>query len=80
MSGKNKNRIELWRVIAFVFSVALIVFLWARKDIVAIYSTVSPEQALPMVITTIVVSLCKVAAIAGAVFLIKWIVGKVKKQ
>ena len=38
------------------------------------------EDILPLFATTVAASLLKVAAIAGAVLLIKWIVGKVKKK
>ena len=38
------------------------------------------EQITPLIVTTIAVSLLKVAAIAGAILLIKWIVGKIKRN
>ena len=53
--------------------------MWVKKDIAATYATIPAEQIAPMIVTTIAVSLIKVAAIAGGVLLIKWIVGKVKK-
>ncbi len=80
MGNDNKKRIEPWRIIVFVIAVAFIIFMWIKKDIAKIYATMPAEQVLPLIITTIAVSLLKVAAIAGAILLIKWIVGKIKKN
>ena len=41
------------------------------KDIVTIYSTMPPEEALPVIVTTIAVSTLKVGAITGVMLLIK---------
>ena len=77
----NKScKIEPLRIIIFVISVVAIVLLWARKDIVSIYATMPREQIFPLVITTLAVSLLKVALIAAAVFVIKCIVDKVKSR
>ena len=75
----NKKKIEPWRIIAFAISVVFIVFMWVKKDIAEIYATMPPEQIAPLIVTTIGVSLLKVAAIAGTVLLIKWIVDKARK-
>ena len=50
-----------------------------EKDIVSIYSTMPKEQVLPLIATTLAVSLLKVAVLAGAILLIKWVIGKWKK-
>ena len=50
----------------------------ARVD--GIYTTMPKEQVVPLIVTTILVSLIKVAAIAGGVLLIKWIVSKIKRS
>ena len=54
--------------------------MWVKKDIVAIYTTMPEEQVVPMMITTIAVTLIKVAAITGGLLLIKWIVGKFRNK
>ena len=72
---KDKKN-EPWRIIVGLISVACIIFLWVKKDIVAIYSTMPPEEALPVIVTTIAVSTLKVGAIAGVVLLIKWLIRK----
>ena len=76
----NQKKIEPWRIIVFVIAVAFIIFMWIKKDIAQIYATSTPEQIAPLIVTTIAVSLLKIAAIAGVVLLIKWIVGKIQKK
>ena len=80
MSNDNKKKIEPWRIIVFIIAVAFIIFMWVKKDVAEIYATMPAEQVVPLVITTIAVSLLKVAAIAGVILLIKWIVGKIKNK
>ena len=62
-----------------IISIAFIIYMWVEKDIVAIYSSMPAEQALPLAVTTVAVSLVKVALMTGGILLIKWIVGKLKK-
>ncbi len=80
MDNKKNKKKEPWRIIVFIISVLFIVFMWVKNDIVAIYTTMPAEQVAPLIATTIVVSLIKVAAIAGVVLLIKWIIGKINKK
>ena len=80
MSNDSKKKIELWRIIAFIIAVVFIIFMWVRKDVAEIYATMPQEQIAPMIVTTIAVSVLKIAVIAGVILLIKWIVGKVKKR
>lgn len=75
----NKKK-EPWRIIVFIISVLFIVFMWVKNDIVAIYTTMPAEQAAPLIATTIVVSLIKVAAVTGGILLIKWIISKFKNK
>lgn len=71
---------EPWRIAVGVISILFIVFMWAKKDIVAIYQTAPKEQLVPMLVTTVAVSLLKVGLIAGAVFLIKLILEKLLRK
>ena len=80
MSNNNKKKIDPWRIIVFIIAVAFIIFMWVKKDIAEIYATIPAEQIAPLIITTIAVSLLKVAVIVGAILLIKFIVGKTKKN
>ena len=76
---KNNSK-EPWRIVVGIISIAYIVFMWVKKDIVSIYTTMTQEQVFPLIITTVVVSLIKVAVIAGAILLIKWIIGKISSK
>ena len=80
MDNKDKNKKEPWRIATFIISVIFIIFMLIKKDIAAIYSTMPKEQIAPMLATTVAVSLIKVGAIAGVVFLLKWLFGKIKKD
>ena len=76
MDPKDNKKKEPWRIIVGLIAILYIVYMWIEKDIAAIYSTMPKEQVLPLIATTVVVSLVKVCAIAGAILLIKWLAGK----
>lgn len=80
MGNNYKKKIEPWRIIVFVIAVAFIILMWIKKDIAEIYATMPSEQIAPVIVITVAVSLLKVAVIAGAILLIKWIVGKIKNK
>ena len=80
MNENNSKKIEPWRIAAFVIAVAFIIFMWIKKDIAEIYATMPSEQIAPLVVTTIAVSLLKVAAIAGVILLVKWIINKTQNM
>ena len=75
---KEKKR-EPWRIVTFIIAAAYIVYMWVEKGILALYSTMTPEEALPLAVTTVAVSLLKVALLAGWILFLKWIAGKLKK-
>lgn len=75
----NKQKKEPWRIIVAILSIAFIIYMWVEKDIVSIYSSMPAEQALPLAVTTVAVSLLKVGALTVGILFAKWIVGKVKK-
>ena len=70
---------EPWRIIVAIISIAFIIYMWIEKDIVAIYSSMPAEQALPLAVTTVAVSLFKVALMTVGILAIKWIVRKFKR-
>lgn len=73
-----KDKKERWRIIVAIISVLFIVFMWVKNDIGDVYSTMPKEQITPFIVTTVVVTLVKVGGIALVVFLIKFIVSKIK--
>ena len=80
MDHNSKKKPEPWRIIIALISVAYIVFMWVKKDIAAIYESMPAEQIVPMIATTVAVSVLKVFAIAGVILAVKWIVGKIKNM
>ena len=77
---KPSRKRKPWRVAVAGASVLFIIVMWAKKDVASIYSQLSPEDALPLVVTTVAVTALKVAAMAGAVLLVKWIIRKINNK
>ena len=77
MKGK---KVELWRIVVGIISIAYIIFMWVKKDIVADLSAIPAEALLPLILINVWVSLLKIFAIAAVVFLIKWIFTKCKNK
>lgn len=78
--NKDKKKKEPWRIIVGILAIIYIVYMWIKKDIITIYTTMPEEQVIPLITTTIVVSLIKVITITGGILLIKWIISKIKKK
>lgn len=76
---KDKKNTGL-RIVVFVLAIILIIFMWVKKDVGSIVSATPKEQILPLVLTSVAVTLVKVGLIAGAVFFIKWIIEKIKNK
>ena len=77
MKGK---KVEPWRLVVGSISIAYIIFMWVKKDIVADLSAIPAEALLPLILTNVGVSLLKILAIAAVVFLIKWLITKFKNK
>ena len=75
-----KKKKESWRIIVAIISVLFIIFMWVKNDIITIYSMMPKEQIVPLIATTIIVTLVKVCGIALAIFLIKFIISKIKNK
>ena len=80
MEDKNNKKKEPWRIIVGIISIAFIVYMWMKKDIMTIYATMPKEEVTPLIATTIAVSLIKVVVIAGGILLIKWVIHKFKNK
>ena len=80
MDNKNKKKPEPVRIIVGILSITFILFLWIKKDIAGIYADAPADQMIPMISTTVVVSLVKVAAFAGGILLFKWVSSKLKRK
>ena len=73
-----KNKHTALRIIIGILSIGYIVFMWIKKDILSIYSAIPHEEAFPLIITTIVVSVFKVLILTCVILLVKWIIKKLK--
>ena len=76
---KEKKR-EPWRIVVGILAIAFIVYTWVEKDIASAYASLPREQLLPVIFTSLAVTLLKVAAMAGGIPLVKWIIGKIRKR
>ena len=52
----------------FVIFLAFIIFMLVKKDVAEIYATAPSGQIVPLIATTIIVAVLKIAAIAGVIF------------
>ncbi len=78
MKQKTEKK-PAWRIVAFALGVVAIVLMWAGKDVAASFEGLFAAEALPVAAVSIAVTLVKVALMTGAVLLIKWIAGKIRK-
>lgn len=76
MVGRQKN----WRVACAIIAIVYIAYLWIKKGIISDFSAIPKDEMLPMVITTILVLLFKVAVIAGFIMLLKWAYKKITNK
>ena len=67
---------ESWRLAVGILSILFIVFTWIKNDIIEIYTNAPKEALIPMLVTTVVVALLKVALISGAIIVVKLTVKK----
>ena len=74
----KRGKKEPWRIVIGVVSVIFIVVIWVTKDIDAVYDSLPIEQLVPMLATSVVVMIAKVAAISGVFFLAKRLVKKIQ--
>ena len=51
---------EPWRILVAVLSVAFILFMWIRKDVLSIYAETPMEEIFPLIATTVAVTLLRV--------------------
>ena len=74
---KKGTKPDLWRIIAAAISGLYIIYLWSSNDIEA---AAGSENMLPIIVTSILVAAAKLALLAGAILLIKWLFKKFKKS
>ena len=77
---KNDRKMESWRIVVGVASIAFILFLWVKNNIASTFTTMPKERAIPLAVITVLVSACKVAGITGVILLTQWLIQKVKSK
>lgn len=80
MDENNKKKIEWLRILLFSVSVITIASMWIHKDIVNTIKAAGGENIGPLIATTILISLTKVVLVVAALFLIKYIVIKIRNK
>ncbi len=61
---ENKNhKKEPWRIIVAVIAAVFIVVMWVKKDIASAIEAMPKDQLVPVILTTVAVSLLKVASL-----------------
>ena len=65
------------RILIGLVAIAWIVYMWVKKDITATMAAIPAEEAIPLVLTSMAVTLVKVAMLTAAILLIKWLTGKI---
>ena len=76
---KNKKP-EWWRIVIFIIAIVYIVAMWVSKDVGSIYSSLVPEDIVPVIVTSVLVTLLKIGAMAGCILLIDWVIKKIKNR
>lgn len=64
------------RLVMFAVGIIWIAAMWAKKDIAATLAAVPAEAAIPVIVTSMVITILKVALYAAVIWLIKWLVEK----
>ena len=78
MINENNKKKETWRIIVGIIAVGYIIFMWVKKDIVSIYTTMPQEEIIPLIVTTMAVSFIKVALLTGGILLVKLGISKIR--
>ena len=68
------------RIIIGILSIAVIAYMWIEKDVLGLWSGISNEDLLPLLMTNGVVMIAKIAILAGAIYVIKIIAKKIKNR
>ena len=63
---------EPWRIVVAIISIILIIGMWIKNRI-------SIDMSLPLLLTTLTVSLTKVLVFAGFILLVKYIISRIRK-
>ena len=68
------------RIVVAVLSVIVIAIMWIKKDVLSLWSGISGEDILPLLMTNGIVMLAKIALLAGGIYVIKIIAAKIMNK
>ena len=68
------------RIAIGVLSIIVIAIMWIKKDVLGLWSNVSSEDLLPLLVTNGAVMLLKIAVLVGGIYLVKMLFVKIKKK
>ena len=68
------------RIAIGVLSIIVIAIMWIKKDVLGLWSNVSSEDLLSLLVTNGAVMLLKIAVLAGGIYLVKMLFIKIKKK
>ena len=68
------------RIAVAVLSIIVIAIMWIKKDVLGLWSGISSEDLLPLLVTNGAVMLLKIAVLAGGIYLVKMLFVKIKKK
>lgn len=68
------------RIAVAVLSVIVIAIMWINKDVLGLWSGLTPKDAVPMVLTNLAVMAFKIALLAGGIYLLKTVFAKIKSK
>ena len=71
-----KQKPPLLKIAVAAVSILFILFLWGYKD----FGALPPGEMIPLVALNAVVSLIKIAAVAGVLLAMKWLAEKLSKK
>ena len=72
------DKVDIGRLLAGFAAIVFIAYMWVEKEVVSVYTSMPIEEAIPVIVTTIVVSMFKVVGLAAVIYILKWIIRKIR--
>ena len=76
MFESNKKKKNPWKWTAGLLFIGLILFLWIKKDLLPVCHTMPKDEVLPVLASSVAVTLSKAALLVGVITLFKRLGGK----
>ena len=76
MFESNKKKKNPWKWTAGLLFIGLLLFMWIKKDLLPVYHTLPKDEVLPVLASSVAVTLSKAALLVGVITLFKRLGGK----